>query len=161
MPAKHRPDYEALRREGSKLKSQATQYREAYIFPYMNVEDLVKGKSLLLFMSARGRNPPHMFAHADAEAMRVGRVSGAVIPAFINLHTLLLEGDTVNTYGKLVSWGDDEETMMKTFQGLAHQPGEGLLILEIQENVLHFLVECCHAISKWHPYHQISLLAYD
>jgi len=40
------------------------------MWPAINVEDLVKGKALLLLLNSRGRNTPQMFAHADFDAMR-------------------------------------------------------------------------------------------
>ena len=65
----HRPDYEAWRKESPKLRSVGTTTREAYLWPYINVEDLVKGNTLLLFLNSRGRWPPYTFAHTDFEAV--------------------------------------------------------------------------------------------
>ncbi|KUJ09520.1 uncharacterized protein LY89DRAFT_657928 [Mollisia scopiformis] len=142
----HRPDYKAWRKEGSKLSSVGTTSREAYLWPYINVEDLVKGKNLLLFLNSRGRYFPYTFAHTDFEATHLGRITGATMPAFLNLHTMLLNGEGVETYGCLVAWEDDEDAMMKVFTGHEYQPGEALLILEIQQRILQFLVDCCHII---------------
>ena len=116
------------------------------MWPDINIEDLVKGKTLLLLLNSRGRNTPQMFAHADSDAMRVGHVSGACMPPFLNLHTMLLEGETIETYGRIVSWDDDEEAMMKTFNGLGFLPGEGVQVLEIQQKLLGFLLTCCYSI---------------
>lgn len=146
MSATHRPDYEALRKEGGDFRSHKTKFREAYLWPYMNVEDLVKNTSMLLFLNARGRHPPYMFAHADIAATRIGRGSGHTMTAFLNLHTMFLTGLDVNTYSRLVHWHDDDEAMMKSMNGLGHMPGEGLWVLEIQQSVLKFLVDCCHSI---------------
>lgn len=146
MCAKHRPDYEAIFKEGRSLQNGKTRFREAYMWPYMNVEDLAKGKTLLLLLNSRGRHPPSMFAHADFNATRVGHASGAITAAFLNVHSMLLDGETVQTYGRLVSWDEDPDAMMKTFNGLGYQPGQGLWILEIQQRVLRFLVDCCYAI---------------
>ncbi|TVY82358.1 hypothetical protein LSUE1_G003449 [Lachnellula suecica] len=159
MSATHRPDYAALSKEGSQLRNRKTAFREAYLWPYMNIEDLVRGKTLLLFLNSRGRHPPSMFAHADIEATRVGRVSTAIIPIFLNVHTMLLDGEAVDTYGRLVSWEEDEDSMDKMFNGLAYQPGDGLLILEIQQRILIFLVECCQAIL--HEFTPDNLLSAD
>ncbi|KAF7883144.1 uncharacterized protein EAF01_011653 [Botrytis porri] len=93
-----------------------------------------------------GRHPPHVFAHTDFQATQLGRVSAATMPAFLNVHTMLLEGETVKTYGRLVSWDEDEDAMMDTFAGLAHLPGSGLMILGIQQRLLHLLVKCCEAL---------------
>ncbi|KAF7893650.1 uncharacterized protein EAF02_001188 [Botrytis sinoallii] len=146
MSATHRPDFEALIKEGSQLKTKGTKYREAYLWPYLNVEDLVRGKTFLLLINSRGRHPPHVFAHTDFQATQLGRVSAATMPAFLNVHTMLLEGETVKTYGRLISWDEDEDAMMDTFAGLAHLPGSGLMILEIQQRLLHLLVKCCEAL---------------
>jgi hypothetical protein len=146
MSATHRPDYEAFRRETSESKSQGTKFREAYLWPYINVEDLVKGKTMLLFLSSRGRNPPYMFARTDFDTIRLGHVSGHISPAFLNEHTMFLDGLDVSTYGRLIAWDDDDSAFTKMMNGMAHQPGEALLILEIQQKVLKFLVDCCHAL---------------
>lgn len=146
LSANHRPDFEALIKEGSQLQTKGTKSRDAYLWPYLNVQDLVRGKTFLLLINSRGRHPPHVFANSDHHATKLGRVSGAMMPAFLNLYTMLLEGETVETYGRLVSWDEDEDAMMKTFNGLAHLPGSGLWILEIQQRLLHLLVKCCEAL---------------
>lgn len=98
--------------------------------PYINIEDLVKGKTLLLFLNSRGRHPPSIFGPVDSHAMRLGTVSTAVLPAFLNLYTMLLEGKTARTCGRLVSRDDDDDAMMKALSGFGgYQLGEGLLIL--------------------------------
>ena len=147
MSPTHRPDYEAMRKENpAVIRAVGTSFREAYMWPDINIEDLVKGKTLLLLLNSRGRNTPKTFAHSDFDAMRVGHVSGACMPAFLNLHTMLLEGETVETYGRIVSWDDDEEAMMKTFNGLGFLPGAGVQVLEIQQKLLAFLLTCCYSI---------------
>jgi hypothetical protein len=147
MSPTHRPDYEAMRKENpTVIQAGGTNFREAYMWPDINIEDLVKGKTLLLLLNSRGRNTPQMFAHADFDAMRVGHVSGACIAPFLNLHTMLLEGETIETYGRIVSWNDDEEAMMKTFNGLGFLPGAGVQVLEIQQKLLAFLLTCCYSI---------------
>jgi hypothetical protein len=147
MSPTHRPDYEAMLKENpATVRSGGTKFREAYMWPDINVEDLVKGKALLLLLNSRGRNTPQMFAHADFDAMRVGHVSGACMPPFLNLYTMFLEGEAVGTYGRLVSWDDDEEAMTKACNGVGFPPGEGLMILEIQQKLLSFLLACCYSI---------------
>ncbi|PGH35131.1 hypothetical protein GX50_02053 [[Emmonsia] crescens] len=140
IPLTHRPDYNALQ------KGRGIQARNAYLWPYINIEDLVESKTLLLFLNARGRNPPSMFAHADIDAIHLGLVSGTICPAFLNEYTMFLEGETVNTYGRMVSWNDDDEAFDIMYSGIGVQPGEGLLILEIQKGTLEFLLNCCRGI---------------
>jgi hypothetical protein len=101
---------------------------------------------LLLFLNTRGRNPPSTFSHADWESMRLGLVSTAVKPIILQGHAMFLRGETVDTYGRLIAHQDFPKVFGGSWCGLRHTPGEGLLVLEIQENILRFLVDCCYAI---------------
>lgn len=143
MSATHRPDYGAFFKEGGK---RSTKHRDAYLWPYMNLEDLIKGNAFLLLLNSRGRNQPNIFVHSDGASTQIGHVSGAIMPAFLNLHTMMLEGNTLDTFGRLIAWDEDDEAMDKCLNGIAHDPGMGLWILEVQERVLQFLVTCCQAI---------------
>ncbi|KAH6664243.1 hypothetical protein B0J14DRAFT_608129 [Halenospora varia] len=146
MAVLHRPDFEAWRREGSRLRDNRAQFREAYMWPNINLEDLSKGKTMLIFLNSRGRYPPRFFARADHEATRLGRVAGQLMGAFLNMYTMFLDGDDIESYGRLVSWDDDDDAMMQCFSRMAYQPGEGLMILEIQQKILRFLVDCSKSI---------------
>jgi hypothetical protein len=53
MAVGHRPDFEAYWKESQEQRVRGTRFREAFIWPYMNVEDLCRGKILLLFLNAR------------------------------------------------------------------------------------------------------------
>lgn len=107
MSKSHRPDFLALRRETPQKRSQGSQYREAYLWLYINVEDFVQNTTLLLFFKSRGRHLPEAFALADLEAAHLGFVSQAIRTPFLNLHTMLLYGQTVaENYGKVVPWDD-------------------------------------------------------
>lgn len=78
MPEEHRPD--CLERIGDlgeafsnadKLKLPSA----ACMWPYINVEDLSQPKSLLIFLNARGRNPPSAFAMSKAEFSPLAEMS--------------------------------------------------------------------------------------
>ncbi|PGH00959.1 hypothetical protein GX51_05508 [Blastomyces parvus] len=142
IPLTHRPDYDAFR------KRRGLDARGAYLWPYINIEDLVEFKTLLIFLNARGRNPPSMFAHSDFDAIHLGLVSTTICPAFLNGYTMILNGETVDTYGRMVSWDEDDEAFDLMYSGIGVQPGEGLLILEIQKKIMEFLVNCCRAIFQ-------------
>ncbi|KAG0651258.1 hypothetical protein D0Z07_1847 [Hyphodiscus hymeniophilus] len=148
MARKHQPDLRHFAEKALRyLKTGGgTKARDSYMFPYINIEDLYRGKSLLLFLNSRGRNSPRHFAHADFNAMRLGQISGATMPPFLNLYIMLFEGESVEMYGRLVSWDDHEDAMEMVSAGLAHLPGEGLFILEIQQRILSFLNGCARAI---------------
>lgn len=153
------PDFEAIFRGGQELQNRRTEFREAFLWPSMNVEDLATGKTMLLLLNSRGRHSPNMFAKADFEATRVGLVSQAILPTFINMHTMLLDGEAIETYGRIVSFDENEDEMLRMFSGLGYHPGEGLWILEIQQKILNFLVKCCHAVL--HDFTPSSLIASD
>lgn len=54
-------------------------------------------------------------------------------------------GDGLNDYGRLISCGE----LPDNFTALsAYVPGEGLLVLEAQQRVLRFLLNCCEQILK-------------
>jgi len=133
MSATHRPDYEAIRKDYEAMLKESPvvkrpwvlKFREAYMWPDINVEDLIKGKTLLLLLNSRGRNTPQMFAHADFQATRVGRISGACWPPFLIQYYMLLEGEAVETYGRLVFCDDDENARIKTFMVLPFYLGLG------------------------------------
>ncbi|KAB8075126.1 hypothetical protein BDV29DRAFT_172510 [Aspergillus leporis] len=140
MPASHRPDWEAFTKgpPGNPL------FKDAFTWPNINQEDLLKPKILLIFLNARGRHPPHAFIGADRDATHVGRTTGNIRTPFLNEHVMMFTGRTTpETYGQLLHWNDDDRAFdwMVTRYGM--HPGEGLLALEIQERLYRFLVECC------------------
>ena len=59
---------------------------------------------------------------------------------------MLLNGDSPESYGRLIAWNDDDDAMAMCFDHRGHPPGQGLLILEIQEKILDFLLQCCSKI---------------
>ncbi|KIW14764.1 hypothetical protein PV08_07549 [Exophiala spinifera] len=144
MPERHRPDFYELGKTGARSASRNT---EAFKYPYVNQEDLLHGRALLLFLNSRGRNPPHTFAHADLDATHLGQTSKMIIPVFLNGYTMYIAGESdSDTYGRLVSWDDDDDAFMLQHNCLQFQPGTGLLVLEIQSKIYSFLLECCYQI---------------
>ncbi|ERF73677.1 hypothetical protein EPUS_00930 [Endocarpon pusillum Z07020] len=62
---------------------------------------------------------------------------------------MLLHGQTTpETYGKLLSWDEHELAFEWMMSGLQFHPGMGLLVLQIQQGVLEFLVLCCRKILQ-------------
>jgi hypothetical protein len=155
MALTHRPDLDAYRKESPEQRAVGTAFKEAYLWPYINQEDLSKNGALQLFLNARGRHPPSAFAAADMDAAAFGLlVSDALIPKFLVGYTMILSGVTesnIDDYGKIVGW--------HTHPGAAHlyatehefEPGEGLLVPEIQERLYSFLVDCCKEILHDYP----------
>jgi hypothetical protein len=139
MATVHRPDFHALRSESIQQRREGTRLRDAYMLPFINLEDLMKAKNLLLFLNSRGHNTPGVFASADLKTQKIALASRAVVPKYLDHYVMLLTGQTTpKTYGRLVPI--DEATPV-------HQlPGLGMLVLEVQEKLLRFLVKCAELI---------------
>lgn len=149
MAADHRPDFEALRREEMAGRpGGVTMFREWFLWPAINLEDLSLKYSLLHFLHARGRNLPGTFARSDFNRTGIAHASAAVGVPFMSGQTMFLDGRTPTKYGRLVSWDDDPDALeiLKSGRAFSIDPGQGLLTLEIQERIMQFLVECCKGI---------------
>lgn len=147
MPATHRPDFEAFRKETPAQRDMGSAHKPCYIWPYINQEDLSKPNTLLLLLNSRGRNKPWEFAAADNEAMSLGKVTKALVPIYLNEHVMVVNGVSKDSdYGKLVSWKSHPDAFdwMVTRKQLL--PGEGILLLEAQQRLLGFLVQCCQTL---------------
>ena len=141
MATSHRPDIEAFRKKRS--------FEAAYKWPYINTDDLSTPKLFLLFLNARARNQPFAFARADIDACRFGITSAALVPGFLNEHVMMFTGRTNPTaYGELIAWEDHPDAFDWMHSQRGAHPGEGLLILEIQERLYKFLVDCCKTILQ-------------
>ena len=139
MATMHRPDFHALRHECN--RGNATCFRKEYLFPYINLEDLLKPRNLLLFFHSRGHNPPDLFSSSDRTSYRVGRTSNAIRPPLLEGYVMRLNGQTSpETYGTLSVHEDAQDFI------IGDKPGEGLVTLEIQEEILLFLVKCAEII---------------
>lgn len=113
--------------------------------PYINQEDLLKPRTLLLLLNAGGGHPPTDFAGADYEAMHLGCITQNLMPIFLNEYTMMLNGaHGPLEYGKVVSWDDDEDAFNEYTNRMQFMPGEGLIVLEAQKLVMDFLVIFCN-----------------
>lgn len=145
MASVHRPDFQAFRREVKGDRETRTLFRDHYMWPYINQDDLCKPNVLLLLLNARGRNLPGVFAAGDLEAMYLGRRLGALKSPHVRGYIMVMDGPLhEEDYGKLVprdlksDWLEGDQKQIS--------PGEGLLILEAQDRLLGFLVSCCQQI---------------
>ncbi|KAH7308418.1 hypothetical protein B0I35DRAFT_441908 [Stachybotrys elegans] len=149
MAKMHRPDFALWRRKstGPQSSEEARSREKHFMCPYINQEDLLKPRTLLLLLNARGHHHPASFAGADCDAMHFGRVSQSLMPIFLNTYTMILNGphDTYK-YGEVVSWDEDEDAFTWYINGMQFMPGEGLLVLEAQDLVMDFLVTFCNKI---------------
>jgi hypothetical protein len=141
MSKMHRPDFDAFK------KGRREESREAYLWPYINLEDLEQTRPLLLLLNARSRHQPYCFAHADYNAPHLGHGTGAIRSAFLNLHTMMFTGRTTpETYGELIAWDDNDDASLWLVHGKGFHPGHGLVLLEIQQRIYEFLLDCTRQI---------------
>ncbi|KAH6959595.1 hypothetical protein BKA56DRAFT_600607 [Ilyonectria sp. MPI-CAGE-AT-0026] len=147
MPASHRPDFEAFRKESKEQRERSTRYEDHFMWPYVNQEDLSQTKLMPMLLNARGRHTPPDFAAADNAWMHLGLVTKAIVPIFLNEHTMVLHGaTTADEYGKLVAWDSHPDAFDWMHTRKQFLPGEGLLVLKIQARLMSFLVDCCHQL---------------
>ena len=147
MSTTHRPDFAALRSESLDQRKSGTKYKHAYMFPFINLEDLVKAKNLLLLFHSRGHNLPSVFAWTDLKTQSLYLASGAARVLSLEGHTMLLTNQaTASTYGCLISHKDNPHAAEMCQLGTGQDPGLGLLVLELQEKLLQFLVQCAQLV---------------
>lgn len=158
IPANHRPDFEYLRRDSSQRVRSDKGLYDSFLLPPLNLEDLLEPKSLLLFMHSRGRHIPWVFANADLNSVNFGTTFGAVVPSYLSGYIMLLLGqNTADTYGRLIAWDDDKNAKDMISKGVGVQPGQGLLILLIQQRKLRFLLDCAKSILKNLPLQNLTV----
>jgi len=135
MSVTHRPDFQAQHRETEEQRRTATKFRDAYLCPYINLEDLCKAKNLLLMLQSRGHNRPHVFSYRDS-IMQIAINVRAINVVHVNGYSMDLSGETAETYGRLLSHKKGESSVMRMVAGLDLNPGRGLLVLELQEKII-------------------------
>ncbi|KAF2108677.1 hypothetical protein BDV96DRAFT_616222 [Lophiotrema nucula] len=154
MAAKHRPDFVALfSKEVEKINTGIRV--DAFYWPQINLEDLTKPNPLLIFLNARARHLPHVFAHPDIESAPIGRADPSYLWSVMEEHVMVFKTDsTPQTYGQLLVCPSPTLAESLCHDGFAMHPGHGLQMLEIQDRIWDFLVRCCKLIM-----HDMSLEA--
>lgn len=144
MASTHRPDFAELRQLGrnrNKRRVDKTKEREAFLWPHINQEDLVEPYHLIMLLNSRGRCLPDRFAFSDHASAHCSKTPKSECED-INQHRMMLYGkQTPKAYGSLSRYRAGDKTDM-----LGMHPCIGLLVLEIQERILRFLIACCRLI---------------
>ncbi|GAB7338033.1 hypothetical protein MBLNU457_4402t1 [Dothideomycetes sp. NU457] len=121
---------------------------DIYLFPYINLEDLTKPKTLLVFLHTRGRNQPWKFALVD----RYPDHSKALLKPDdkIRSRMYLLHRETPEKYGRILKVREDDTAAkyLEERSELVIDGTEGLQVLKVQSRILDFLLRCCHLILK-------------
>ena len=85
----------------------AATHGDAFMWPYINQEDLAKPRTLPILLNSRGRYHPSVFAASDCDAMHLGKVSMVIVPIFLNNYVMTMNGMTKDEdYGKLIGWNE-------------------------------------------------------
>lgn len=157
MAPTHRPDFAGFRKAFKNHPRSRTMQSKSYLWPYINLEDLMQRHLLLLFINSRGRNLPDQFISTDIEAAHLGKgwafkdddTEGAAVAYDSEEHkdgitVMSLHGErTPKTYGKLIL---KKGAAPLTKSSLKHHPSLGLLGLEIQQGIYTFLLDCVKLI---------------
>ena len=167
MPTVHRPDFIGFRNVYKNSPRSRTCPSAAYLWPYINLEDLQQHNLLLLFLRARGRNLPEVFVDADLNTAHLGRewefkedrewlpdsqTSQKEVAQFFEKPRHEKKSDgcrmqfhnqrSAHSYGRLVS----NSTANNLPGAQLFHPSDGLLALEIQQGIYSFLLACAMAI---------------
>ncbi|KAI1325326.1 hypothetical protein F5Y16DRAFT_423072 [Xylariaceae sp. FL0255] len=167
MPQDHNPHVKAYRLD-KKLEARRdahhqhyghTKFQDAYMWPSVNLEDLVMGNTLLRLINARGRHLPGRFAQMDTQSTHLG-IETSVLwsPCFLlgltsgrssYIYDMILPycADTATAYGVIQTRsctnGTQGDNLAETDAFLV---GDGMNVLEIQERLLKFLCDGSKAI---------------
>ena len=153
MSAHHRPDFRMYSQEcRTKTKIRGQKAFQTYAFPSINLEDLLDGRTFLLFLNSRGRHHPEAFVHVDCQTISLGKNVGPISTAFLEGYTMMLRGQTTpGDYGKLLSWETDDRAREYYHSGVQQSFGVGLIVLAIQDTTFSFLTDSCCALLQDHP----------
>lgn len=145
MPKMHRPDFYALRFRDCLTKIE--EYRDWYMWPYINIQDLTARNSLMLLMNSRGFCQPSKFAEVDRAALKVGLMFGMLESIPVPGYAIILDdAETPKDYGRLIDITAYSEEDLSHLDKTRISPYYGILVLEVQDRLLTFLVDCCKQI---------------
>ncbi|CAJ2502979.1 Uu.00g103730.m01.CDS01 [Anthostomella pinea] len=167
MPQTHNPDVAAWRNthDLNTWKIRKTMVdengrainRTPFMWPHLNLEDLATKEPLLLMINARAHNPPDSFASADLASIGFGSSVGSIRFHKLVGYVMHFRGrKTADEYGQIFCAASDNCLIEALETRKVNTVAEGLWILEIQQRVYTFLVQCCRKIL--HDIPQTSLL---
>lgn len=145
MPERHRPDFYAFRCAGAQKRN--NKYRDWYMWPYINEQDLTARDSLLLLINSRAFYTPSNFVDGDLAAMKFGLEMGILESVPLPGYSItLLDSESIEDYGKLVDISTYSESEIICLDEKRISPYYGILVLEAQDRLMEFLVNCCKKI---------------
>lgn len=140
----HRPDL-ALLIDTS--KNELPHSLDAYKWPYINLEDLLRPRVLPSFFSSRGSNRPYAFCHTDLSACALGTATAKIGNSEMKEHAMLFhDSETPQGYAKVILRSENNESASSDTSSCWFNLEEGILVLEVQQRIWHFLLACTKAI---------------
>ncbi|KAG9674466.1 hypothetical protein KCU99_g7054, partial [Aureobasidium melanogenum] len=144
MSESHRPDLTDLINASNNESSHSL---DAYKWPSINLEDLLRPGILPTFINSRGSHHPYVFCHADLSACALGISAGKIRMNDVKGSIMLVpDNDTPQDYIKVVLESDTVNSAYRSLTGSWFSIGEALLILEIQQRIWRFLLACVKII---------------
>jgi hypothetical protein len=144
MSESHRPDLTLFI---NTPKNESLQSLDAYKWPYINLEDLLRPKVLPSFLKSRGIHHPHVFCHADLSACALGIAAGKIGESDVKGGAMLfLESETPQGYAEVFLDSENKNSASSDLTGCWFSIGQGRLVLEVQQRTWHFLLACAKAI---------------
>ncbi|EMD00144.1 hypothetical protein BAUCODRAFT_145454 [Baudoinia panamericana UAMH 10762] len=146
IPSSHRPDFAAFRKVLKKAPRSRTMPSQAYLWPYINLEDLQQDVLFLIFLNSRGRNLPELFIDSDIDAAHLGK-GWEFAPSRDSEAMLFCDQRTPRTYGSIVGVLENLPCHYDVTKYIFRvHPSLGLLGLEIQAGIYTFLLGCATLI---------------
>ncbi|KLO86955.1 uncharacterized protein LW93_12812 [Fusarium fujikuroi] len=162
MPPTHRPFYDIWRQVDTDPELKVKQH-SSILWPYINKESLGKPTPFLLLLNSRGRHPPPLFLNKDNQYINRAILAYMVVskPFLTDGMNMLLRGVPEDDYGMVKKFPEatpgvwlhlsnkDYAWSTTTLYGkewpVSQFPtSSGIVILEIQERLMDFLVKCCY-----------------
>lgn len=166
MPPTHRPFYDFWRQIETDPEVRV-KHHSSILWPFINKDSLGKPTPLLLLLNSRGRHPPPFFLDTDEQYVHRAMLTDMLVdgPPFpTSGMQLILRGvSSGDVYGTLrevpnvdrgtwlhlstkdYDWPTSDIYGKKWLQN-QFSTSFGMVILEIQERLMDFLVKCCHQI---------------
>lgn len=144
MPKAHRPDVEAIHTDPANITINQLRHHDAFMWPMINLTDLVDDWRLLQLLNARSRHHPVVFAHSDLGRLEVGK-NAEELPEY-HIVELGQSRETSIVYGCSIGGQDKFGKMDELRPGVDLIPaGDFLLLMEAQAGLLKFLIDFCKA----------------
>lgn len=142
----HRPDLHVYRESGVKYMAESQNCQLCFLLPHLNIEDLKKPKTLLMWLDSRAWTHPHRFVLLDNESLGLSAKAGILKRRkFLTEYAMVLcDQDQKSGYGQLLPRSElDEEATHWNIE-----PEHGLFVLQWQRIVLNFLRCCAERIME-------------